>query len=413
MKKIIILLFLIGIFISCEKSSKKDVSTNSSTFSATSYKFDEIEKQAKGSSVNIYMYGGAEEINKYIDNIIAPALKKNNDITLNRVPLSNIKDIINKLIIEKQAEKKVGTVDILWVNGENFKLLKDSNVLWGNFIQNLPNITYIKNSTLEKDFGEDINGLEAPWGEAQFNFIFNDINNSNIFPFKDSKTLLEFAKLNPGKFTYPTVIDHTGSAFVRNIAIDILGYNEIQNMDDKTFEKELISVWNYLEELKPYLWRKGETYPESEGKLDSMFLTGELNITMGYTINKVNSKISANLYPKTSKSFLLEKGTLFNNHYLSIMENSPNKAGALYVINYLLSPEAQLSKQNPDNWGDFTVIDYNKISQEYKNNFSTFLNSENMPSFDEFSKKRVKELSPSKLKIIETGWLKNIGKNYN
>lgn len=411
MKKIIILLFLIGIFISCEKSSKKDVSTNSSTFSATSYKFDEIEKQAKGSSVNIYMYGGAEEINKYIDNIIAPALKKNNDITLNRVPLSNIKDIINKLIIEKQAEKKVGTVDILWVNGENFKLLKDSNVLWGNFIQNLPNITYIKNSTLEKDFGEDINGLEAPWGEAQFNFIFNDINNSNIFPFKDSKTLLEFAKLNPGKFTYPTVIDHTGSAFVRNIAIDILGYNEIQNMDDKTFEKELISVWNYLEELKPYLWRKGETYPESEGKLDLLYSAGEVDVTMGYTINKVNSKIESGDYPETSKSFLLNKGTLFNNHYLAIPANAQNKDGAIAVINELVSPELQLLKQEPKNWGDFNILDMKKLPPETVKKFFDLNKSGKIPSSEELQEKRVMELTPDKLTIIEEGWLENVGKN--
>ncbi|MGL6065175.1 MAG: ABC transporter substrate-binding protein [Fusobacteriaceae bacterium] len=390
MKKTLIFIVLMLLFISCgTKIAKKEI------------------------SVNIYMYGGSQEINNFMDNIITPELEKNYSIILNRIPIVNIKDILNKLIVEKEAKKTTGTVDILWVNGENFKVLKDSDVLWKNFLGELSSLKYIKKSTYQKDFGEKILGLEAPWGESQFNFIYKDSTNENIKPFTDAQSLLNYAKNNPGKFTYPTVIDHTGNAFVRNIALDILGYENILSMNSERLKKELNIVWSYFNTLSPYLWRNGETYPEGEGKIDTMFSSGELDIAMGYTINKVNSKIDAGLFSSLSKSFLLDKGTLFNNHYLTIPKNAPNKEGALIVIDYLLSPEAQLLKQDPKNWGDFTVINLETLAPELKNKFEKFLNNNNLPTSLELSEKRIEELSPDKLKVIQEGWLENVGNKNN
>ena len=134
--------------------------------------------------------------------------------------------------------------------------------------------------------------------------------------------------------------------FVRNMVLDILGAENVVNMTPEGLEGSLKEVWAYFDELKPYLWRRGETYPEGEGKLDTLYNNGEVDIAMGYTINKVSSKIMSGGYPEGSKSFLLDRGALFNNHYLTIPENASNKWGALYVINYLLSVEGQLSKQD-------------------------------------------------------------------
>lgn len=398
-KKIIFLSVLIATLIGCGGVSKE------SSNITLEYSYEEAVEKAKGTEVNIYMYGGSEEINKFMDKEIAVKLKDKNSVTLNRIPM-NAPDFVNKLIVEKAAGKKEGSIDIIWVNGENFKTLKDAGVLWGDFSKNLPNIKLVKTSTREKDFGEPILGMEAPWGEAQFNFIYKG--EKSEIPFVDSRTLLEYAKNNPGKFSYPVVTDHTGNAFVRNIAIDIFGNEKINSLKEEELKKELEIVWDYFKEIKPYLWRKGETYPEGEGKMDSMFKTGELDITMGYTINKVNAKITTGEYPDTSKSFLLEKGTLFNNHYLAIPANGPNKAGAVVVINYLLSPEAQELKQRPELWGDFTVLDMTKVDPG--DNFIGIV-KENLPTLEELSKKRVPELSPGKLKLIQEGWLENIGKN--
>lgn len=359
--------------------------------------------------VNIYMWGGSKEINTFMDDVVAPKIQEKENITVKRVPIVDIKDVVNKLIIEKQAGKKNGVIDVLWVNGENFKALKDAGVLEGNILAKIPNKNLLKESTTVKDFGEDINGLEVPFGEAQFNLIY-DTKKGNV-PFVGWETLTEYVKKNPGKFTYPNASNFTGSAFVRNIVIDMLGYDNIEKMTPEEFKQNLNIVWNYLNEIEPYLWRKGETYPESEGKLDLLYSAGEVDVTMGYTINKVNSKIESGDYPETSKSFLLNRGTLFNNHYLAIPKNSQNKDGAIAVINELVSPEMQLLKQEPKNWGDFTILDMKKLPPETVKKFFDLNKNGKIPSLEELQEKRVLELTPDKLRIIEEGWIEKVGKN--
>ncbi|MGL6067070.1 MAG: ABC transporter substrate-binding protein [Cetobacterium sp.] len=382
-KKSSILYFIFLLFLGCGKKENKDV--------------------------NIYMWGGSKEINIFMDDIVAPEILKSEDIKLKRVPIVDIKDVVNKLIIEKQAGKKNGVIDIIWINGENFKLLKDTGVLEEDILSKIPNKDILKKSTLIRDFGEEINGLEIPFGEAQFNFIY-DTKKGDI-PFVDSKTLLEYVKNNPGKFTYPNVSNFTGSAFVRNISIEMLGYENIVNMNNKELENNLNIVWSYFNDMKTYLWRKGETYPESEGNLDLLYSIGEVDVTMGYTINKVNSKIDSKEYPETSKSFLLNKGTMFNNHYLAIPKNSQNKENALKVINKLVSPEIQLLKQESKNWGDFTILDIEKLPSEIVKKLLLSAENEKIPSLKELEEKRVLELTSDKLRIIEEGWKEKVGKN--
>ncbi|MGL5657098.1 MAG: ABC transporter substrate-binding protein [Fusobacteriaceae bacterium] len=363
-------------------------------------------KKTEEKTVNFYMWGGSHHINNFIDEKVSKSVMEKEGITLKRVPVTDIKESINKLIIEKNAGRKNGSIDLIWVNGENFKLLKDSKVITENISSQLKNVALLKDSAQVKDFGESILGLEIPWGEAQFNFI----SRTNDIPFKDSETLMQYIKSNPGRFTYPAVTDFTGSAFVRNMAIDILGYENVEKMTTKELEESLGKVWSYFKEMKPYLWRQGETYPESEGRLDTLLSSGEVDVAMGYTINKVSLKVKTGEFPETAKSFLLDKGTLFNNHYLAIPDNSPNKKAALALIDYLISPEGQLLKQNPENWGDLTVIDLDKLDNKVKAEFNKIMEDPKVPEMSELKNKRVGELSPEKTKIIDRGWIENIGK---
>ena len=102
------------------------------------------------------------------------------------------------------------------MNGENFKLAKESNVLYGPFTDKLPNFTkyYDKDSNdIKYDFGEETNGYEAPWGRVQFVYTYNSDKVKN--PPKSFEELKQWVKDNPGKFTYPAASDFTGSAFIR------------------------------------------------------------------------------------------------------------------------------------------------------------------------------------------------------
>ncbi|WP_069650276.1 ABC transporter substrate-binding protein [Caloranaerobacter ferrireducens] len=372
--------------------------------------WEDILAEAKGTTVNFYGWGGSQKVNNWIDTYLAKRLKEEYDITLNRVPM-NIDDILNKLLGEKQLNSQEGTIDIVWINGENFYTAKENELLFGPFTDKLPNFNkYIDNNSdeVKYDFGFKVDGYEAPYGKAQLVMIY-DKNKIDTIP-KNYKELLELAKKNPGKLTYPAPPDFTGSAFVRNIIYDIVGYKQFMNMepDKETVEKAIKPAIDYLKELKPYLWREGKTYPATISQLDNMFSDNEVLMTMSYNPNHAASKIQTGEFPDTTNTFIFDNGTIGNTHFLAIPFNAPNKAGALAVINFILSPEAQASKYDPKNWGDLPVLDNNKLSDSEMSLFTDVKIGKGTLPQQYLLDHRVPEMPANLIPIIEEIWLENI-----
>lgn len=401
MKKII--LFLLFIILMGCNSKNSEISLNDS--------WDSIEKKAKGTTVNIYAWGGSEVINAYIDKYVGDNLKKY-DITINRVPVDDIKVIMNKLLNEKLANKKDGSVDIVWINGENFKFAKENGLLWDKFAKILPNLKYVDEKTIQSDFGEPINYLEAPWGTAQFVFAYDSAKVN--YP-KNHIELEEIVKKYPGKFTYPQSSDFIGSVFLRQLfsSIDKEAYFKLVNedLDEKEVKELLKPLWSYLNKIKPYLWREGKTYPESSGKMHELYSMQEIYYTMDYAPLFAESRVKNGSFPKSTKTFLFENGTIFNNHYLSIPFNAKNKAAALMTINFLISFDAQYEKQIPNNWGDGNVLDFTKLDSSKKEKFNKIDIGKSSLSFDILAKNRIPEIKSKYVEIIEKEWYENVAKN--
>lgn len=371
--------------------------------------WNDILKSAKGTTVNFYGWGGSEQTNKWLDNYLSKQLKQKYNIILKRVPM-DIDDILNKMLGEKQADVK-GTIDVVWINGENFYTAKKNSLLYGPFTGKLPNYKkYIDQNSkdVQYDFGYSIDGYEAPYGKAQFVMIYDTAKVTNA-P-KNYEELMNFIKANPGKFTYPAPPDFTGSAFVRNIIYDIVGYQKLSNMkpDKETVEKEIKPAIDYLKEIKPYLWNKGETYPSNISMLNNLYSEGQVLDTMSYNPNSVSQQIENGQFTNTSKSFLFEKGTVGNTNFLAIPFNAPNKAGAMAVINMVLSFDAQYSKYNPDVWGDLPVFDNNKLDNSEKEKLSKVKIGEGAIPQEQLFKARLPEVPADLVPIIEKVWMENI-----
>lgn len=367
--------------------------------------WDEIVKLASGTKVTFYGWGGDENINRWLDNSVAKELKEKYNITLERVPMLP-NEYLPKLLNEKQINAK-GTIDIVWINGENFYNAKQQGLLYGPFTDKLPNFQkYINKNSPDViyDFGHPVEGFESPYGKAQL-VLIGETSKIDFLP-KDYREFMELAKKYPGKITYPNVTDFTGSAFVRNIIYDIVGYEVFLNLEaDKEKVREAIQpALDYFVQLKPYLWRQGKTYPSTLAQLDNMFADGEVYVTMNYTPFHVATKIKEGVFPKTSKSFLFEKGTIGNTHFLAIPFNAPNKAAAMVVINHILSPEVQASKFNPKVWGDLPVVEYELLNEEEKNMFNTIDLGEGVLPVETILKHRVPEMRAELVPIIETLW---------
>ena len=101
-------------------------------------------------------------------------------------------------------------------------------------------------------------------------------------------------------------------------------------------------------------------------------------------------------------------GSLANTHYLTIPYNATNKNASKVVINYMISPEAQLEKQNSEIWGDPSVLSFEKLNKKLKKDFENLLSKSTDLSFQDLEKK-IPEPHPSWVKVIEEGWIERYG----
>ena len=108
------------------------------------------------------------------------------------------------------------------------------------------------------------------------------------------------------------------------------------------------------------------------------------------------------------RSYIHNKGTLANVHFLAIPYNSSNKAASRAFVDFLISPKAQIKKQNKDFWGDPSVISINKLSQKWRNKFSTLPRGVATLTNKDL-KMKLEEPHPSWVKIIEDKWIKKYG----
>lgn len=368
------------------------------------------KKNDVAQTVNLYGWGGDERFNTWIDKEFATYIKEKYNITLNRVPM-NIDEILLKLTNEKSSTDK-GSIDLIWLNGENFYYAKENDLLYGPFLDKLENMKKyvdIQGNAATKDFGYPIEGYEAPWGTAQF--VLNYNSEKMDAPPTNAQQLKDYVTKNPGRFTYPQASDFTGSAFVRTVLYDLIGHDNLRDLpaDYDTVKEAIAPALEYFKEIEPYLWKKGEVYPADSAQLDSLYQDGEVDIAMDYNANKALSKVADKSWPISTKSFVWDKGTPFNTHYLAIAANAPNVDGALKVINAALSPEMQISKANLTGWADLPSIEYEKLSEEQQKELDEKLTPDKeyehtILSYEELSKHQQAELRSDLVVIIEKVW---------
>lgn len=370
--------------------------------------FDEMKEVAKGTTVTFYGWGGDEKLNQWLDTTFAETMKEKYDITMERVPM-DIDQVLSQLAGEVQGGEEEGSIDMIWINGENFQSAKENNMLYGPFTEKLPNFQkYVdtENEDVTLDFAYPIEGYEAPYGKAQFVMLADTAKTPDLPT--STEELKEFVKKNPGKVTYPALPDFTGSVFVRNVIYDICGYEQFLDMKaEKEVVREAVApAMEYLRSLNPYLWNEGKTFPDSSTTLDGMFADGEVALFMTYGAYDVAVKIADGAYPETVQSFQFEKGTIGNTNFMAIGKNSGNKAGAIVAINEMLSPEIQADRY--DTMKVLPVLDNSKLSEEQKSVFDKVdLGKGTIPQ-DELLSKRLPEMPAELVPIIEEIWAEEV-----
>ena len=381
---------------------------------AGKYNWNNIVKEASGQTVYFHAWGGAENINTYI-NWAVETVKKTYNINVKHVKISDTSNVVSRILAEKNAKNnKNGAVDLVWINGENFSSMKRNNLLLKeNWVFELPNSKFLdfkNNPSLLNDFGIPTDGMEMPWGVSQLNFYY-DSKYINMPP-KSALSLKKYILNNRGRFTFPQPPDFVGTSFLKQILIELIADKSILKREyiKSEHEKMLNPLWNWLDAVTPNLWRNGKNYPSNYLSLTELVADREIDIGMAFNIAHASNAISEGKLTNTVKSYIHNGGTLANVHFLSIPYNSSSIASAKVFINFLISPEAQLKKQNKDFWGDPSVLSSKKLKPEWKNKFLNLPRGVATLSNEELDLK-LEEPHPSWVKVIEDKWIKKYGSN--
>ncbi len=377
-------------------------------------KWDAVMAEAKGETVYFNAWGGAENINAYLD-WAGGEMAKRYGVKLVHVKLDDTANAVAKVVAEKAGGKdEGGTVDLIWINGENFASMKEQGLLFSpGWAENLPNWRYVdieNKPTIRTDFTIPVEGLESPWGMGKLVFFHDSARTDAASMPGSARELLAWAKQNPGRFSYPQPPDFVGSSFLKQVLTELVDDRSLllKPVDEAAFEEVTAPLFEWLDAINPLLWRGGKSFPQNYSAMKQLLADNEVDIIFAFNPSEASSAIAAGELPDTVRSFTFPGGTLSNTHFVAIPYNAAAKAGALVAANFLISPEAQAHKQDPTVWGDPTVLALSKLDAADRARFdaldlgvATLKPDELGPALD--------EPHPSWMDRLETEWKRRYG----
>jgi len=326
-----------------------------------------VLQAAKGQTVYWNAWGGDPRINAYIA-WAGEQVSARYGVEVVHVKLTDTAEAVARVLAEKSAGRSEGgAIDLIWINGENFAAMKRNGLLHGPWIEALPNyrLTDPANSPdLALDFGVPVEGLEMPWARARLVFY----RDAALLPDppRSSDALLDWAKANPGRFTYPLPPSFLGTTFLKQMLLERANpldalYRPVEEAD---FAAVTAPLWDYLDALHPHLWRQARSFPANSGAMRRLMSDGEIDIAFAFSQSEAAAGIESGELPETVRNYVFDAGTIGNVSFLAIPFNAAHREGAMVLADFLLSPEAQLRKQDPEHWGSATVLDLEQLTPE-------------------------------------------------
>ena len=332
--------------------------------------WDTVLEEARGQTVFWNAWGGSTQTNEFIM-WAGERVAAEYGVTVEHVKLTDTADAVTRVLAEKTAgEDEDGAIDMIWINGPNFAAMKEADLLFGPFAEDLPNWQFVdvEGKTVQTDFTVPVEGFEVPWAMAQVVFMYDT---ARMQPVGSMAELLEWAQANPGRFTFPQPPDFLGSTFLKQALLDLTEDPAplMAPVEDGDYDAVTAPLWAFLEELTPVLWREGRAYPQTGPRQLQLIADGEIDLAISFSPGEASAAIANFQLPDTVRTFVLDKGTLGNASFVAIPYNSGSKAGAMVLANFLMSPEAQARAQDPAILGYGTVLSMEKLAAEDRARF--------------------------------------------
>jgi putative spermidine/putrescine transport system substrate-binding protein len=426
------LCLLLGTAIAQQPAGDPEAEAFREAFLAGELDWEQVLERARAEgSVNWFHWGGSDTLNTWIETVVRPELAQLG-ITLNTSRVPNTRDAVDLVLADARVGRGLGqgSVDAIWINGENFFTLATQDLLFGPFADKLPNSRYFfldpddpRSDINLYDFGYPTDFQEIPWASAQYICTIDTARLPRENAPQNFEDLEAWLRADPGRFTYVKPPHFQGNTFVQTVLYafnpDGTGYETFQKSRDEFTPEEFARViqpgFEYLKRIEPFLLggggqdgRRGSPiYPENNVMNEGLFVNGEVDMLCRFGVYNTATNIERGIFPETAENIIFpESGMITNKSFIAIPGNAPNPAAALVLVNYLSSPESQLSKLATI--GNTLGIDTPLLDPELQAEVAEVSPLLHGVTAEMLAEASVPDTNASLVEIIETIWLEHI-----
>jgi putative thiamine transport system substrate-binding protein len=347
--------------------------------------WEETLAAARGQTVYFNAWGGDSRTNAFLA-WVDEQVSERYGVEVEHVKLTDTAEAVARVVAERAAGQVTdGSVDLIWINGANFQSMKEQGLLFGPFLEDLPNARYLDlmpGAAAVVDFTIPTEGYESPWRLARFVLTHDSARVPD--PPRSMAALLDWSKAHPGRFTHPAVSNFMGATFLKQALVELTSDPAVLQAPptDEGYAAATAPLWAWYDELRPLLWRAGETFPENESVLQQMLNDGEVDFAMAFDPAAAAAAVEKGLLPDTVRSFAPEGGSLGNVSFVAIPFNAAHKEGAMVVADFLLDPATQAQAQDIRVLGSFSVLDFAKLDEGTRAAFAALPASPALPTVE-------------------------------
>jgi putative thiamine transport system substrate-binding protein len=317
--------------------------------------------EARGQSVAFNAWGGSQAVNAHIE-WARQQVAARFDIALEHVKLTSTVDAVARIVAERAAgrdDRRQRSTSI-WINGENFEALKRQDLLFGPFAFDLPNFALVdtvgKPTTLV-DFTIPTEGYESPWGMAQFVFFHDTARVADAARLAGGAGRLDRGQSRP--------LHLPGTARLHRHHLPQAGPHRQRRRRGGARRTGRSGDGTGGDGTALGLAGAGDTPslapgPQLSGRRPGVAPAAGRRRDLALHELQSRGGVAADRgrAPAGQRAQLHLHGRHHRQHpFRGHPVQQPNRAAAMVVADFLLSPEAQARKQDPRLWGDPTVLD--------------------------------------------------------
>ena len=338
-----------------------------------------VERARTEAVVRWYHWGGSEELNTWIDAVVLPALAAEG-VRVESVRVPATRDAVDVVLAEAAAGRGLGggSVDLIWINGDNFRTLAQSDLLFGPFADRLPSAVWYALDPADPaaainlfDLGTPTLLRSIPWFAGQYVCYVDTARLPLERAPRNHADLAALARERPGRFTYVRPPDYIGTAFVQQAVVALYAaavaagvstadaltldafLNDVAELEVDEVATLLAPGFAYLRALEPFLLggggaegvRGAPVYPPSASAWERLVASGEVDLACEDNVFHAQSAVERGRLPESVRTIVFPEGAMrVNKSFLAIPANAPNPAAALVLADHLSTFESHVSK---------------------------------------------------------------------